>query len=150
MLSAWLDGPQAWAEPASLSCFQRAITHERISQVPETTQKAIIGKRKLPAELVIWLVVGMGLYRDHSITDVVTKRDLSLSTQERETTAASSIAQARQSLSDSPLGELFTFTARHWAEQEDKDDLWHGLRLFAIDGTLFRTPNMSELAEHFV
>lgn len=91
----------------------------------------------------------MGLYRDRSITDVVSKLDLVLSTQEGETLAASSIAQARQRLSDAPLRELFTLTAQHWTQQEDKDDLWHGLRLFAVDGTLFRTPDTAELAEHF-
>lgn len=149
MLSTWLDDTQTWAEPASLSCFQRAIPLEWISQVLDSTNKASIRKRKLPAELVVWLIVGMGLYRDRSITDVVTKLDLVLSSQEGETLAASSIAQARQRLSDEPLRELFTLTASHWTQQEDKDDLWHGLRLFAVDGTLFRTPDTPELAEHF-
>ncbi len=40
-----------------------------------------------------------------------------------------------------PLWELFTLTACHWTQQEDNDDLWHGLRLFAVDGMLFRTPD---------
>ncbi|MFB1117231.1 IS4 family transposase [Dickeya dadantii] len=149
MLTTWLDDTQTWAEPASLSCFQRAIPLEWISQVLDTTQKASIRKRKFPAERVVWLVVGMGLYRDRSITDVASKLDLVLSSHEGDTLAASSIAQARQRLSDDPLRELFTLTAHHWTQQEDKDDLWHGLRLFAVDGTLFRTPDTPELAEHF-
>lgn len=149
MLSTWLDDTQTWAEPASLSCFQKALPFEWISQVLESTDKASIRKRKFPAELVVWLVVGMGLYRDRPITDVVTKLDLVLSSQQGDTLAASSIAQARQRLSDEPLRELFTLTARHWTQQEDKDDLWHGLQLFAVDGTLFRTPDTPELAEHF-
>ena len=103
MLSTWLDDTQTWAEPASLSSFQRAIPLEWISQVLVSTDKASIRKRKLPAELVVWLVVGMGLYRDRSITDIVSKLDLVLSSQEGETLAASSIAQARQRLSDAPL-----------------------------------------------
>ncbi|WP_261128370.1 transposase domain-containing protein, partial [Serratia entomophila] len=78
MLSTWLDDTQTWAEPVSLSCFQRAIPLEWISQVLDSTNKASIRKRKLPAELVVWLIVGMGLYRDRSITDVVTKLDLVL------------------------------------------------------------------------
>ncbi|KFF68926.1 transposase domain-containing protein, partial [Pectobacterium brasiliense] len=114
MLSTWLDDTQTWAEPASLSCFQRAIPLEWISQVLDSTNKASIRKRKLPAELVVWLIVGMGLYRDRSITDVVTKLDLVLRSKEGETLAASSIAQARQRLSDEPLRELFTLTAGHW------------------------------------
>ncbi len=44
----------------------------------DSTNKASIRKRKFPAELVVWLIVGMGLYRDRSITDVVTKLDLVL------------------------------------------------------------------------
>lgn len=149
MLSSWLDDTQTWAEPASLSCFQRSLPLEWISQVLESTQKASIRKRKFPAELVVWLIVGMGLYRDRPITDVVAKLDLILSAREGDTLAASSIAQARQRLSDEPLRELFALTARHWTQQEDKDDLWHGLQLFAVDGTLFRTPDTPELAEHF-
>ena len=87
----------------------------------------------------------MGLYRDRPITDVVTKLDLVLG----DTLAASSIAQARERLSDKPLEELFHLTAHHWTHQEDKDDLWCGLHVFAVDGTLFRTPDTSELASHF-
>lgn len=40
-------------------------------------------------------------------------------------------------------------TASHWTQQEDKDDIWRGLRLFVVDGALFRTPDTPELAEHF-
>ncbi len=94
---------------------------------------------------MVWLIIGMGLYRDRPITDVVTKLDLVLG----DTLAASSIAQARERLSDKPLEALFHLTAQHWTRQEDKDDLWCGLRLFAVDGTLFRTPDTPELAEHF-
>lgn len=94
---------------------------------------------------MVWLIIGMGLYRDRPITDVVTKLDLVLG----DTLAASSIAQARERLSDKPLEALFHLTAQHWTCQEDKDDLWCGLRLFAVDGTLFRTPDTPELAEHF-
>ena len=36
-------------------------------------------RRKLPAELVVWLVVSIGLYRDRPITDVLDKLDLKLS-----------------------------------------------------------------------
>lgn len=91
----------------------------------------------------------MGLYRDRPITGVVTKLDLVLSSQEGDTLAASSVAQASQRLSDEPLRELFSLTASHWVQQEDKDDLWHGLQLFAVDGTLFGTPGTPELADHF-
>ncbi|SQH41302.1 Insertion element 4 transposase N-terminal [Salmonella enterica] len=87
MLSTWLDNTQTWVEPASLFCFQRAIPLEWISQVLDSRNKVSIRKRKFPAELVVWLIVG----RDRSITDVVTKLDLVLSSQEDETLVASSL-----------------------------------------------------------
>lgn len=64
MLSTWLDNIQTWAESGSLSHFQRAIPLEWISQVLQSTDKASIIKRKFPAELVVWLIIGTGLYRD--------------------------------------------------------------------------------------
>lgn len=39
MLSTWLDDTQTWAEPASLSGFQKAIPLEWISRLPESTNK---------------------------------------------------------------------------------------------------------------
>ncbi|MDY4370008.1 transposase domain-containing protein [Pectobacterium brasiliense] len=149
MLSTWLDDTQTWAEPTSLSCFQRAIPLEWISQVLDSTNKASIRKRKLPAELVVWLIVGMGLYRDRSITDVVTKTRPRPPFEGGRDPCDQLYCPGPQRLSDEPLRELFTLTAGHWTQQEDKDDLWHGLRLFAVDGTLFRTPDTPELAEHF-
>lgn len=53
----------------------------------------------------------MGLYRDRSITDVVSKPDLVLHSQEDNSLAASAIARARLRLSDDPLRERFTLTA---------------------------------------
>lgn len=44
MLSTWLDDTQTWAEPASLSCFQHAISLEWISQVLDSTNKASVSK----------------------------------------------------------------------------------------------------------
>jgi len=60
---------------------------------------------------VVWLIVGMGLYRDRPIADVVAKLDLILSSQEGDMLAASSIAQGCQRLSDEPLRALFALTA---------------------------------------
>lgn len=91
---------------------------EWISQIIDSTNKASIRKRKLPTELVVWLVVGMGLYRDRSITGIVTKLDLVLSSQEGETLAASSIARARQRLS--PAGGTTFRKQMESASLEDK------------------------------
>lgn len=149
MLSHWLLDTDIFATPDSLSTFQKHIPLEWISNVLEQTDKASIRKRKLPAELTVWLIIAMGLFRDRSISDVVEKLDLTLTDTLGDTVAPSAIPQARQRLSSDPLQALFHLCAAHWTQEEDADDTWYGLRLFSVDGTQFRAPDTPALAEHF-
>lgn len=61
-----------------LSVFPKELLLEWVEQALEQTNKASIRRRKLPAELVVWLIVGIGLYRNRSISEVVSKLDLRL------------------------------------------------------------------------
>ncbi|URQ89068.1 IS4 family transposase [Pseudoalteromonas sp. SCSIO 43101] len=149
MLSHWLLDTETFVAPDSLSTFQQHIPLDWISQVLKQTDKASIRKRKLPAELVVWLVVAMGLFRDRPISDVVEKLDLTLTETLGDTVVPSAIPQARQRLSSEPLEALFNLCATHWTQQEDSSDTWNGLRLFSVDGTQFRTADTPALSEHF-
>jgi len=56
---------------------------------------ATIRRRKLPAEYVVWLVIGMALLRNRSIREVVRHLDLVLPTRAgRGTVSGAAIAQA--------------------------------------------------------
>ncbi|WP_221274619.1 IS4 family transposase [Thaumasiovibrio subtropicus] len=149
MLAHWLIDVDDFASPDSLSLFQKELPLEWIQQALDDTNKASLRRRKLPAELVVWLVVGIGLYRDRPITDVLDKLDLKLSNSLGESIAPSAIPQARKRLTAKPLEALFSLTAQHWTQTEDSDDTWFGLRLFSVDGTQFRTHDTPALAEHF-
>lgn len=149
MLQNWLLDVNTYTEYESLNIFQKHLPIEWIETVLQQTNKASIRRRKLPAELVVWLVISMGLFRNKPISEVVEKLDLKLSNTLGETIAPSAIPQARQRLTEEPLSELFHLTAKHWCESEDGDDLWNGLRLFAVDGTIFQCPDTPELNEHF-
>lgn len=149
LLQNWLLDINDYAEWESLNTFQKHLPLEWIETVLQQTDKASIRKRKLPAELVVWLVISMGLFRDKSISEVVDKLDLKLSNSLGEAVAPSAIPQARQRLTDEPLSALFHLTAKHWCDNEDDKDLWNGLRLFAVDGTIFQCPDTPELNEHF-
>ncbi|MBL4742564.1 MAG: IS4 family transposase [Idiomarina sp.] len=149
MLSHWLLDTDSFATPESLSTFQQSIPLEWIEEALADTDKVSIRRRKLPAELVVWLVVAMGLFRDRSIAEIVAKLDLSMQNKAGETVAPSAIPQARQRLTHEPLAKLFEITASHWVKTEDRNDTWQGLRLYSIDGTQFRTADTSELTEHF-
>ena len=63
----------------------------------EATGTATLRRRRLPAEQVIWLVLGMALLRDRPIAEVVSKLDLALPGKDGSPVVApSSVAQARQ------------------------------------------------------
>lgn len=149
LLQNWLLDVDTLTEYGSLNVFQKHLPIEWIETVLQQTNKASIRRRKLPAELVVWLIISMGLFRNQSISEVVDKLDLKLSNSLGEGIAPSAIPQARQRLTEEPLAELFHLTAKHWCEREDGEDLWNNLRLFAVDGTIFQCPDTTELVEHF-
>lgn len=149
MLSNWLIDTELFAAPEDLSVFQKELPIDWVEQALKQTDKASIRRRKLPAELVVWLIVGIGLYRNRSISEVVAKLDLKLVNKLGETVAPSAIPQARQRLTDTPLQALFDISANHWLEREDKADTWHGLQLYSIDGTQLRCADSPETAEEF-
>lgn len=149
MLEHWLIDVDDFASPDSLALFQKELPLEWITQALDDTNKASMRRRKLPAELVVWLVIGIGLYRDRPVSDVLDKLDLKLSNSLGESIAPSAIPQARKRLTAKPLEALFSTTAKHWTQAEDCDDTWCGLRLFSVDGTQFKTHDTQALSEHF-
>jgi len=149
MLSNWLIDTELFAAPEDLSVFQKELPLNWIEQALEQTDKASIRRRKLPAELVVWLLVGIGLYRNRSISEVVAKLDLKLVNKLGDTVAPSAIPQARQRLTEAPLQALFDITSRHWLQREDKADTWHDLQLYSIDGTQLRCADTPETAQEF-
>lgn len=143
-----LDQTAEWS-PESLSTFQRDIPVEWIETALETTGTASIRRRRLPAEQVVWLVLGIGLYRDRSIRDICDKLDLAMpDSQGRPVVATSALAQARERLGAEPMRYLFLSSAEAWSRQERQND-FHGLKLLSVDGTVFETPDSAENGERF-
>lgn len=68
------------------------------------TGTASVRRRRLPAEQVVWMVLGMALMRNESIDRVVALLDLALPTPDDTTAAKSAIAQARKRLGAEPMG----------------------------------------------
>jgi len=67
-----------FASPPDLEEFRRRIDPEWIDQALSATGTATVRRRRLPAEHVIWVVLGMALFRDRPLEDVVSKLDLAL------------------------------------------------------------------------
>lgn len=148
-LGSALKCVSAFPPPDNLSQFARDIPSEWIERSLAATGVATVRKRRLPAEQVPWLVIGMALFRDRPIADVVSKLDLALPSPVSPTVARSAVVQARDRLGESPMASLFIRTADQWAHESAAQDRWQGLALYGVDGTTMRVPDSAENRDHF-
>ena len=91
--------------------FIASLDPEWIEEALAATGTASIRRRRLPAEQVVWLVIGMCIFRDLSMRELVSAMDLVLPGSRGIRVAPSSIVQARERLGDEPLRWLFERTA---------------------------------------
>jgi hypothetical protein len=136
-----------YASPPDLKEFRRHISPEWIDEALQATGKATVRRRRLPAEQVLWVVLGMALFRDRPLEDVVSKLDLALPGQ--GTIARSSVCQARERVGAEPVKWLFERSGAAWAHNSAEAHVWRGLRLYGMDGTSVRAPNTTENREAF-
>jgi hypothetical protein len=98
--------------PDHFEQFAAALDPAWIQQALSATGKATVRRRKLPAEQAVWLVIGMGLFRNRSIQDVARHLRLVLPGPTAKSPAgsltSSAVVQARQRLGCEPLAELFS------------------------------------------
>lgn len=136
-----------YASPPDLEDFRKHINPEWVDAALKATGTATVRRRRLPSEQVIWVVLGMALFRDRTIEDVVSKLDLALPG--LGTVARSSISQARERVGHEPIKWLFERCSSKWAHDSAKAHLWRGLRLYGMDGTSVLVPNTMENREEF-
>lgn len=129
-----------FASPEKLDLFRRHIDPDWIDAALAATGTATVRRRRLPAEQVIWVVLGMAMFRDRSIEDVVSKLDLALPGPSG-TIARSSIAQARARVGSEPVKWLFQHSADTWSVRSADANRWRGLSLRGIDGSSLRVPD---------
>ena len=134
--------------PDELTNLRRHLMPEWIEAALAYTGTRTLRRRRLPAEQVVWLVIGMALMRNRSIYDVVTKLDLALPASSA-TVAPSSVAQARARVGAEPLKWLFETSARAWAHECARTHAWRGLALYGVDGSSFRVQDSAENAAFF-
>lgn len=142
----------AFALPDSLEALDGLKAHLNPDWIEEAlcyTGSASIRRRRLPAEQVVWLVIGMALYRGQSIEQVVESLDLALPDKHGTLLAKSAIAQARQRLNPETLEYLFTVTAAEWSARSADAHRWRGLALYGWDGTTMRVPDSPENRAEF-
>jgi hypothetical protein len=137
---------------ASFALFAQTLDPQWIDAALQATGAASVRRRKLPAEYVVWLVIGMGLFRDRSIEEVVRHLNLvlpSLDPPASPTVTGGAIVQARDRLGEQPLETLFTTTAAQWATASANEHRWRGLAVYGVDGSHLRIPDTPDNDQTF-
>lgn len=135
---------------SDLSTFTQNIPIEWVESALQLSSQATIRRRRLPSDQVLWLVLGMALFRDEPVHEVA--RRLNICAQGLASDcllARSGITEARKRLGADPVEWLFRQTGSQWARERYREDCWQGLQVFAVDGALLRTPDTPELRDHF-
>lgn len=133
--------------PAQFDDLRRNVDPAWVLQALEDTGTVSLRKRKLPAEQMIWLVIGMALIRNRPIAEVVAQLDLALGQSPFVSKAA--VAQARSRLGAEAVGWLFAQSGQCWARRSARDDTFLGLKIYGVDGTTLRVADSPANAEYF-
>jgi hypothetical protein len=137
-----------YSKPERFGDIRRHLNPAWIEQALEATGTATLRKRRLPAEQVVWLVIGMAMYRDRPIYDLVDRLDLVLPGS-CLTMAPSAVVEARARLGADPMEWLFEKSARKWAHGSARQHAWRGLALYGVDGSTLRVADSPENRVHF-
>ena len=132
---------------ASFALFAQTLDPQWIDAALQATGAASVRRRKLPAEYVVWLVIGMGLFRDRSIEEVVRHLHLVLPGVDPPSgprVTGGGIVQARDRLGAPPRETLFATTATAWATASAHAHRWRGLAVYGVDGSHLRVPDTPE------
>ena len=147
--------------PATLAeCGEHLLANARARIDPAWIDLALtnagllsVRRRKLPAEVVVWLVLGASLIAGMAFDEVVRHLGLTPTTRRKGTQTppnSGAVADARARVGDGVMRELFAITAGHWRDLDDFSHLrFHGLLVLAADGVTLRTPDTASNREEF-
>jgi hypothetical protein len=131
--------------PDQLDQLAAFIDPAWIEQALQATGTSSIRRRKLPAEHAIWLVIGLALFRNLPLWQVVDQ--LALCLHDQPLPAPSASVQARQRLGYEPLQQLFHLLANAWTRHQPQ--VKTKLRTLAVDGCVWNVPDTPENRSHF-
>lgn len=128
-----------------LGALESVFPPELVADALAAAGKQAKRLRKLPPDLVLWLVVGMGLFRALSIPNVLARIVGSLgravSWGPSELPHSTTIAEARDRLGWEVVRTIFGRLAAALAKKHEPEKLWRGLKLRALDGCTFMVPD---------
>lgn len=143
--------------------FPEAVSLNALEQaIPQTTVEAVISElgvaeqrmRKLPAVVVLQLCIGMGVFTNMGLEQVMLKMVKGLryiwpGDKDYETATKGAISQARYRLGAQPVVTLFQRVCQPLATDQTPGAFLFGLRLMTIDGTTEDVPDTPANAAFF-
>ena len=138
-----------------LKAIETAIPPETIEQVLAQTESRETRKRKLPAHLVVCLVIAMSIWSSDSMRTVLKNLVKGLRIQWLtvgqywRVPSPSSITEARQRLGCRAMSQLFKLLTRPLATAQTPGAFLFGLRVMAADGTVLDVPDTPANAKVF-
>jgi hypothetical protein len=135
--------------PSHFEGIRQRIDPDWIAEALQATGTATVRRRRLPAEHVVWLVLGMALMRDKPLAEIIDRLDLALPTPRGDVMASSGVSQARARLGAEPIEWLFMRSGEQWAHASAANHPWRGLSVYGVDGSTMRIPDTTENRTHF-
>ncbi|MFO7956830.1 MAG: IS4 family transposase [Candidatus Brocadiia bacterium] len=122
-----------------------------IKEVLATTGRASVRVRKLPARFVVWLVIGMALFRRLSIQNVLLRvgKPLGGSDLWSKEPSSAAVTKARDRLGVAPLPLLADRLAESLHDRFGRALCWRGMELVTIDGSTFKMPDSRANSAYF-
>jgi hypothetical protein len=143
-----LRAVSAFTSPEQFEDVRKHIDPAWVAMALEATGTATVRRRRLPAEQVVWLVIGMALFRKYPIHDLVGRLSLVLPGP-KTAIAPSSVVEARQELGADPLERIFEMSAEKWGHASAREHAWRGLAVYGVDGSTLRVADSPENRAHF-
>ena len=130
-----------YADRPSFEKLIDGLPPEWIDEALSASGTATVRRRRIPAEQAVRLVLGMALYRDLSIVEILEHLQLALPGESGRGVAPSAPVQARARLGDEAVRWLFERSAHHWGHSAARRHAWRGLAVYGVDGTTIRVPD---------
>ena len=147
LVSQALDVINNW-KPNHVETLADLLPLELIEEAYALTDTVTLRKRKLTLESMAWLLIGMAIYNDKSMADVVNLLDI-VDREGKPFVAPSALTQRRKTLGESAAKALFQCTQKHWSKEANLPE-WNGLTLLGVDGVVWRTEDTPENNQSFM
>ena len=133
--------------PTELTSLQDLLPVALVEEAMNQTETVTFRKRKLSLESMVWLVIGMAIYNDKPLSQIINLLDI-VNREGKPFVAPSAVVQRRQALGDKSMEALFQLTQEHWNNNAHHPD-FHGLTLLGVDGVVWRAPDTPENSSVF-